>query len=82
MVQWIFLLQQYWKRFESWCPYFTSIAGEVYGLSPPIDSPKECWRKIELAAGGLAEVTAYLVDNFKITIFGSYQCHQSNSPHN
>lgn len=75
--RWKRLLCRYLKRFRSWLPKLASLLGDIFGVPPPhpCDDPwsllRRMWKGIELDA-----VTHQMINDFRLTIFGKYLCHQ------
>jgi hypothetical protein len=71
------LLRRYWRRFEFWLPNLLEVVGDNLGLSPPIYHHAAAWLIMRKKWGPMSQMTQELVDQYRITIFGRYRCHQS-----
>lgn len=84
--RWLDLLAAYRRRFQWWCDCLhdprmgaglRATLGERFGRSPPRESPSEFWARIVASCGQcLKATTGRLVQEFRITLFGRYRCHQ------
>jgi hypothetical protein len=74
-LSWLPLLKQYWRRFSDWIPQIYRIAGSFLERSPPQLDPGGWWRELAAVFGDVERVTAMLVREFRITLFGRYRCH-------
>lgn len=72
--RWSDLLHQYDRRMLGYRSELLRALGNGLGCGPP--SPPALWPYLKEACGGLAPATRRLVTQFKITLFGRYQCHQ------
>jgi hypothetical protein len=80
------LLGTYRRRFQWWCecrhdsrmgPGLRASIGDCFGRSPPDESPGALWARIVASCGQcLNKTTGRLVQEFRLTLFGRYQCHQ------
>lgn len=72
---WLPVLGSYQGRMERFGPELIQWVGSGLGLAPPSqEEPLWCWLK--KACGSLRSATRQLVEEFKITLFHRYQCHQ------
>ena len=74
-LSWLPLLKQYWKRFSDWIPQLHRIAGSLFERAPPQSDPAGWWQSMVAAVGDVEKITAKLVGEFRITLFGRYRCH-------
>ena len=90
VARWSTLLAAYRRRFYWWCdcrhdqrmgPGLRSTLGDRFGRSPPNDTPGALWARIMASCGQcLNKTTGRLVQEFGLTFFGRYRCHQPRSP--
>lgn len=80
VLRWREVINGYWRRFCIWLPELVCTIGSYCGRSPPKSEPAAWWFLLVSSGGGLEEVTMQLVRDFKITLFGKYQCHFPNPP--
>lgn len=74
-VSWLPLLKQYWNRFSDWLPQIDQIIRSVVTRSPPHPDADGWWRVMAATFGDLERITAALVGQFGVTLFGRYRCH-------
>jgi hypothetical protein len=74
-LSWLPLLKQYWNRFANWLPEIDNIIRSLVERSPPQPDATGWWRVMAATFGDLAKITAALVGQFGITLFGRYRCH-------
>jgi hypothetical protein len=74
-LSWLPLLQQYWNRFSKWIPEIDRVIKSVVERSPPHPDAAGWWQVIAAAFGNLEKITAKLVSQFGVTLFGRYRCH-------
>ncbi len=72
--KWRELLGCYWRKFQQYAPQLRRVVGAGLGLSPT--DPAALWSWLKAAVGSLAQVTARLVESWKLTLFNSYRCHR------
>jgi hypothetical protein len=69
-------LRRYWLRFLGWCAQLMAIIGTAFGRAPPKEPAAGLWRRILAKHHSLARATQMLVQDFRVTCFGQYRCHQ------
>lgn len=69
------LLKSYRRKMESFAASVYRVVGYGLGLAPPA-RPREVWRWLKEACGGVEPATCRLVAQFRLTVFGRYRCHQ------
>jgi len=69
-------LKRYWLRFSKWAGCLKSIIGTTLGRAPPNEPAAGLWRRILARYHSLAQATQMLVQDFRVTCFGQYRCHQ------
>jgi hypothetical protein len=74
-LSWLPLLKQYWNRFSDWLPRIDRIIRSVVSRSPPHSDATGWWQVMAATFGDLERITATLVGQFGITLFGRYRCH-------
>jgi hypothetical protein len=81
-LSWLPLLKQYWNRFSDWLPRIDRIIRSVVSRSPPHSDATGWWKVMAATFGDLEKITATLVGQFGVTLFGRYRCHSpySNRP--
>jgi hypothetical protein len=81
-LSWLPLLKQYWNRFIVWLPKIERIIRSLVSRSPPLPDATGCWEALAATFGDLERITATLVSQFGVTLFGRYRCHSrcSNGP--
>jgi len=81
-LSWLPLLKQYWNRFANWFPQIDRIIKSVVERSPPQQDAAGWWQVMAATFGDLEKITAALVGQFGVTLFGRYRCHSpcSNEP--
>jgi len=81
-LSWLPLLKQYWNRFSHWIPQIDRVIRSVVSRSPPHSDATEWWQVMAATFGDLEKITATLVGQFGVTLFGRYRCHSpySNRP--
>jgi hypothetical protein len=81
-LSWLQLLKQYWNRFSDWLPRIDRIIRSVVSRSPPHSDATGWWKVMATTFGDLEKITATLVGQFGVTLFGRYRCHSpySNRP--
>jgi transposase-like protein len=72
--RWFDLLRQYSRKMLDNGIELLRFLGDKYGRGPP--GPKTLWLLLKREFGSLAAATSRLVIQFRITVFGRYQCHQ------
>jgi Domain of unknown function (DUF6431) len=73
--RWDGVLRQYRRQMQAFGSELLRVVGGGFGRAPPA-SPAP-WRYLKEACGSLAAATRRLVTQYKITLFGRYQCHQA-----
>jgi hypothetical protein len=74
-VSWLPLLNQYWNRFSGWLPQINRIIRSVVTRAPPHFDPEGWWQVMAATFGDVEKITAVLVEQFGVTLFGRYRCH-------
>lgn len=72
--RWDGVLRQYRRRMQAFGSELLRVVGGGFGRGPPA-SPA-LWPYLKEACGSLAAATHRLVTQYKISLFGRYQCHQ------
>jgi transposase-like protein len=72
--RWQSVLQDYRRRMAAFAAYVWRIIGCGLGPAPPDDG--HLWPWLKEACGGLAPAARQLVAEFRLGLFGRYQCHQ------
>ena len=73
--RWTDLLAAYRRRMLSFSPRLLFVVGCGLGRAPPVRA-EALWPWLKEACGSLRSAARQLVTQFKITVLGSYQCHQ------
>jgi hypothetical protein len=81
-LSWLPILKQYWNRFSDWLPQIDRMIRSVVARSPPHSDAVGWWQVMVATFGDLEKITAALVGQFGVTLFGRYRCHSpcSNGP--
>ena len=81
-LSWLPLLKQYWNRFSNRLPQIDHIIRSVVARSPPQPDAAGWWQVMAATFGDVEKITAALVGQFGVTLFGRYRCHSpcSNGP--
>jgi hypothetical protein len=81
-LSWLPLLKQYWNRFTNWLPQIEKIIRSLVERSPPQPDATGWWEVMAATFGDVERITAALVGQFGVTLFGRYRCHSpfSNGP--
>jgi len=74
-LSWLHLLKQYWNRFSEWLPKIDRIVRSVVARAPPHPDADGWWQVLVGTFGDLERITAALVGQFGVTLFGRYRCH-------
>jgi len=69
-------LRRYWRQFLKWAGRLKTIIGVTLGRAPPKEPAAGLWRRILAGHHSLARATLMLVQDFRVTCFGQYRCHQ------
>ena len=69
-------LRRYWREFSRWAQRLKTIIGATFGRAPPKEPAAGLWRRIIATHHSLARATQMLVQDFRVTCFGQYRCHQ------
>jgi hypothetical protein len=78
-LSWLPLLKQYWNRFANWLPKIDRIIRSAVSRSPPQPDAAGWWQVMTAIFGDLEKITAELVSQFGVTLFGRYRCHSPYS---
>jgi hypothetical protein len=74
-LSWLPLLKQYWNRFINWLPEIDNIIRSLVERSPPQPDATGWWEVMTATFGDVERITAALVCQFGVTLFGRYRCH-------
>jgi hypothetical protein len=74
-LSWLPLLKQYWNRFSNRLPQIDHIIRSVVARSPPHPDAAGWWQVMAATFGDVEKITAALVGQFGVTLFGRYRCH-------
>ena len=69
-------LRRYWRKFSVWIKRLKATIGTTLGRAPPQEPAAGLWRRILAEHRSLARATLMFVQEFRITCFGLYRCHQ------
>jgi len=75
-LSWLPLLKQYWNRFTNWLPQIEKIIRSLVERSPPQPDATGWWAVMAATFGDVERITAALVGQFGVTLFGRYRCHR------
>jgi hypothetical protein len=79
-LSWLHLLKQYWNRYSEWLPQIDHTVRSVVAHAPPHPDAIGWWQLLAATFGDLEKITAELVGQFGVTLFGRYRCHSPHSP--
>jgi len=77
--RWSDLLRDYRRRMASFTPRLFRVVGCGLGRAPP-GAGGPLWPWLKEACGSLGSAARRLVAEFRISVFGRYQCHQPARP--
>ena len=77
--RWAGLVRGYWRRLERHWRHLRARVGAFFGRLAPDATARQFWESLLGACGSLATATRQLVDDFRETLFATYQCHQPKS---
>jgi hypothetical protein len=75
-LSWLPLLKQYWNHFTNWLPQIEKIIRSLVERSPPRPDATGWWGVMAATFGDVERITAALVGQFGVTLFGRYRCHR------